>query len=83
VPHVREFLNAPSRETIVASLDRSGSENYVIEEGGEPAANMLLRDHGFLIDIGVIGGHYAALRMHRVFAQTREDNERTDEFTAH
>lgn len=54
LPHVRAFLNAPSREAIVAAVNHPNVENYLIEEDGEPAGNLVLRNHEFLIDIAVI-----------------------------
>lgn len=54
LPHAVEFLNTPTREMIVGSIDEPSVENYVIEDGGEPIGNVVLRNHGFLVDISVI-----------------------------
>jgi diamine N-acetyltransferase len=93
LPHARAFLNTPTREMIVATMDDPAVENYIIEDDGEPAGNLVLRNHGFLVDVSVIvvahqrrgAGAYALqwalehafaeLGAHRVFLETREDNE--------
>jgi RimJ/RimL family protein N-acetyltransferase len=54
LPHAREFLNAPARDTIIASIERPNAENYIIEDGGEPVGNLVLHHHGFLVDVAVI-----------------------------
>jgi RimJ/RimL family protein N-acetyltransferase len=78
MPHVREFLNAPSREMIVAGMENPNSEVYVIEADGEPAGNLVLHHHGFLVDIGLVVAAYQrrgigsfALRwaLHRSFSE--------------
>lgn len=54
LPHAREFLNTPSVEMIVGSMDEPSVENFIIEDDGEPTGNLVLRNHGFLVDISVI-----------------------------
>lgn len=54
LPRAREFLNTPTREMIVATMDDPSVENYIIEDGGDAAGNFVLRNHGFLIDISIV-----------------------------
>jgi RimJ/RimL family protein N-acetyltransferase len=60
LPHVERFLNAPSRDQILAALERADCENYIIEDGGEHVGNLVLFNHGFLVDINII----AAVKPH-------------------
>jgi N-acetylglutamate synthase-like GNAT family acetyltransferase len=78
MPHVREFLNAPSREMIVAGMENPNSEVYIIETDGEAAGNLVLHHHGFLVDVALVIAAYQrrgigtfALRwaLHRSFAE--------------
>lgn len=50
LPHVRAFLNTPSRQIIVATLEDPNAESYVIEDAGEPVGNFVMCTHGFLVD---------------------------------
>lgn len=90
--HVATYLNAPTRDQIVRSINGSG-ENFIVDVDGEAAGNVLLRRNGFLADVAILAvarpgcgvGTFAlrwALeqafkqwRVHRVFLETREDNE--------
>lgn len=54
LPHARRFLNTPTREMIVATMGDPAVENYVIEDGVDPVGNVVLRNHGFLIDISIV-----------------------------
>lgn len=54
LPHARAFLNTPTRDAIVAAMDDPNTENYIVEEDEEPAGNLVLRHHGFLVDISVL-----------------------------
>lgn len=54
LPHASEFLNMPTREMILAAMNDPSVENYIIEDNGEPIGNLVLRNHGFLVDISVI-----------------------------
>jgi RimJ/RimL family protein N-acetyltransferase len=50
LPHAQEFLNAPSRDIVEASLDDPQTENYIIEDDGEPIGNFALGNHEWLFD---------------------------------
>lgn len=65
---------------IVGVLDHCDAESYIVEDGGEPAGHLLLRNHGFLIDVAVIamehqrrGGGTYALRwaLQRAFTELK------------
>ena len=53
LPHVSRYLNAPTREQIVRSINDSG-ENFIVEADGEAAGNVLLRRNGFMADVAVL-----------------------------
>lgn len=92
LPYVSRYLNAPTREQILRSINDSG-DNFIVEADGEAAGNVVLRRNGFMADVAVLAtaqpgrgfGTFAlrwALehaftqwRVHRVFLETREDNE--------
>ncbi len=48
--HVSEFMNVPSRDMVLASIEHPSAENYIIESHGEPFGNFVLRNQGFLIE---------------------------------
>ena len=54
LPHARGFVHPVTAEQVRESLSREHHENYLVEHDGEPAGNVLLRNHGFLIEIGQI-----------------------------
>jgi RimJ/RimL family protein N-acetyltransferase len=51
LPHVRAFLNTPSRQIIVATLEDPNAESYVIEDAGDPVGNFVMSTRGFLVDL--------------------------------
>lgn len=78
LPHVSRFLNTPVADMVQASLDDPNNENYIIEFGGEPVGNFLVKNHEWLFDFAILivrepgrgaGGFALEWGLHHAFAE--------------
>jgi RimJ/RimL family protein N-acetyltransferase len=54
LPHVAAFLNAPSPDAVGSTIADAGADVYIIRDGTGSIGNLVLRNHGFLVDVSII-----------------------------
>ncbi|MGZ3497356.1 MAG: GNAT family N-acetyltransferase [Vulcanimicrobiaceae bacterium] len=54
LPHASAVLNETSEEMVQAALDDPNNEEYIIEEDGDPVGYFHIKNHEWLVELGLL-----------------------------